>query len=185
MSVQEETSTNNLTKTFFRQCFYRLMIINQLNLNTIRQRWKSIIVAVLPCSNWICAHGPQQATLFLFIHFLCACQKLQLLLTTGNLKVPSLNSHRCHVVRMEPKEPECFLFIFFSPCVQVFLDWNAVFMWPLVDWRFSYTNVLQRKRQSHWLSRSTLDWSKYVPWLFFVFSSFLLFVALLVRWRDV
>lgn len=43
-------------------------------------------------------------------------------------------------------------------------------MWPLADWRFSYTNILQRRLQSHWPSQ--VDTGKYLQRLFFVGFSF-------------
>lgn len=92
----------------------------------IRQRWKSIIIwiiihSVQPCrisaltQQQECVHRPSQFPpdyndagsylfspavrpfLFFFFYYY-RWQKLQLLLMTGNLKVPLLNSHRCHVV---------------------------------------------------------------------------------------
>ena len=98
-------------------------LCDQLNLNMIRQRWKSIIIwiiiySVQPCrisaltQRQECVHRLHNFHLItttparICFHRLCVFffyhyywwQKLQLLLMTGNLKVPLLNSHRCHVV---------------------------------------------------------------------------------------
>lgn len=49
----------------------------------------------------ICFHRLFVFIPFFFFSLSFSRQKLQLLLMTGNLKVPLLNSHRCHVVRIK------------------------------------------------------------------------------------
>lgn len=139
----------------------------RLNLNMIRQRWKSIIIwniiysedappyiSALPAEAGMWARASQfppdyndggsylfspavRLYSFFFLSLSFSRQKLQLLLMTGNLKVPLLNSHRCHVVRIKQTRSANswsdfhYFFIFFSACrkgahTKVHSEWNAV-----------------------------------------------------------
>lgn len=126
--VQEtEVSTKTLTNMKKHNFLWRgVCLCYRVNVNMIRKEWKSVIIWIIIfsenailCSSVLalpaaaaaagtCAKASQfppdysDTGSYLFSSAvrlpLFLWQKLQLLLMTGNLKVPLLNSHRCHVV---------------------------------------------------------------------------------------